>query len=905
MKRIVIFGERYSDNLGDGVICQCMEHLVSSCAGEGTSVTVRDLSCRESYDREFQPAQNLWHKLRCKLLLAVRGNPVFQRILQKKYTQEECRYINYNMIGTKHKVLSWCKENPADVVIFAGGELFKDYFLPYITYLTEGYGKQGAKIYFNACGVDSQNLEYVNRRFSKVLKNKAICALTTRSLPQTCEKLIDKQHYCFVPDPAICAKQVYQVGKNTDNPCIGLGVMAIDDLAEKKQKLLAFWSELVAELDNQGIPYRLFCNGEKADYAFAKEVALETGCGEDKLLPCPEAPEELVKQISGFTGVCAFRMHASIIAYALEIPFVSFAWDQKLYDFAASVKQSSQMVDWELVSAKEVLNKLKQYIHNVENHDALVTAIHAQVDAIVGGNRIQPQPCKVRILEGEKIKETFIHNMCHEQKRGYTVIAEYGGVDYATTFTVEGGCADLHLWLKDIPVEVIECMAKEIFLQFSGIQKMYFTYSLHSAEKKCSRAKGNHWKLLLPESRDALLERISSKQRYNLKREKRIVQETFQDMQFAHYSCDDVPIAVVEEYFRFKAITHGADYHMQAKEYLDKYRISDVYCLYLRGAVGSVLFSCEQGESVYLENLSYNPEFSKFSLGKILYEYFLDQLIAKNKKVLYLGGGQQEYKHYFGAVEDVTYDGVIYRSNIAFFREVWFPKAVKCVIQKVRFAGHKIKKAINLRARLQRFAAWVMFLFRWLWTLFCDPVDLQSCKGQKEFLICAHPDDESLFFYNTLQKNKDLFVICLSNRYDPVRRAEFAGAMEAYGVKGIICHGPDYPGMDWAMKRYILSILKKVRKLASPDRIFTHNRDGEYGHIHHKTVHSAVVRIFKNSKIYVPCFGEPDRNKWDEQKAGFCKAYYPSQDICNWFEDYFRQDEQMNRIDDTCREGTD
>ena len=213
MKRIVIFGERYADNLGDGVICQCMEHLVSSCAAEGTSVTVRDLSCREGYDREFRPAQSLWYKLRCKLLLAIRSNGVFQNILKKKYTQEEYNYIYHNMIGTKHKVLSWCRENPADVVIFAGGELFKDYFLPYITYLTEGYAKQGAKIYFNACGVDANNLEYANRRFAKVVKNKAVCGLTTRSFPESCKKLIDEQHYCFVPDPAICAKQVYQVEK--------------------------------------------------------------------------------------------------------------------------------------------------------------------------------------------------------------------------------------------------------------------------------------------------------------------------------------------------------------------------------------------------------------------------------------------------------------------------------------------------------------------------------------------------------------------------------------------------------------------------------------------------------------------------------------------------------------------
>lgn len=368
MKRIVIFGERYSDNLGDGVICQCMEHLVSSCTSEDTCVTVRDLSCRESYDKVFQPKQGLWYKLRCKLLLLIRNNRIFQSILQKKYTAEEYHYVYHNMIGTKHKVLAWCKENPADVVIFAGGELFKDYFLPYITYLTEGYEKQGAKIYFNACGVDSHNLEYVNRRFSKVLKNKAVCGITTRSLPETCEKLIDEAHYHFVPDPAICAKQVYQVERKTDTPCIGLGVMAVPELAEKKERLLAFWSELIAELEKREITYKLFCNGDKADYALAKEVALRTGCGEDKLLPCPSTPEELVKQIAGFAGVCAFRMHASIIAYAYGIPFVSFAWDQKMHDFGSYTQQRKQIIDWETISGADVVDILHRY----ENEDEII-----------------------------------------------------------------------------------------------------------------------------------------------------------------------------------------------------------------------------------------------------------------------------------------------------------------------------------------------------------------------------------------------------------------------------------------------------------------------------------------------------------------------------------------------------
>lgn len=382
MKSIVILGERYSKNLGDGVICQCVEGLVKKYAREDDSVVCIDLSCRENYGLRNDLDKKWISNCSDKIMSCLLSIPGIQQQFVRKMGKSVYTYWTWER-RDRAIVRGICARNHATDVIFAGGELFKDYFLFYMKYFVTEYGKTGSRIWFNACGCDANNTDYVTRAFRKVLGSQTIHRITTRSLPESCKALITPERYSFVPDPAICAADFFE--KNpTHEAQVGLGIMAIDDLAEKKDELLAFWSEVVRQLEKMGLSYKLFTNGALEDYQFAQELVAYLNIEEEKLLPQPQTPEGLIRQITAFDEICAFRMHSVIIAYAFQIPFAGFAWDQKIRDFSKYIGQEEQIVDWEKIDAADVVQIMHSCKFIQGKLEQLKSVIYAEFENELG-----------------------------------------------------------------------------------------------------------------------------------------------------------------------------------------------------------------------------------------------------------------------------------------------------------------------------------------------------------------------------------------------------------------------------------------------------------------------------------------------------------------------------------------
>ena len=101
---------------------------------------------------------------------------------------------------------------------------------------------------------------------------------------------------------------------------------------------------------------------------------------------------------------------------------------------------------------------------------------------------------------------------------------------------------------------------------------------------------------------------------------------------------------------------------MSSDEYRKKYHVTDLYALFDNCEKPiAVLLSCEQCEGVYLENLAYDINYSKFSPGKQLYHIYLHELINKHKKALYLLGGNLSYKKRYGSIYVHTFFCTVYR----------------------------------------------------------------------------------------------------------------------------------------------------------------------------------------------------------------------------------------------------
>lgn len=136
-------------------------------------------------------------------------------------------------------------------------------------------------------------------------------------------------------------------------------------------------------------------------------------------------------------------------------------------------------------------------------------------------------------------------------------------------------------------------------------------------------------------------------------------------------------------------------------------------------------------------------------------------------------------------------------------------------------------------------------------------LDIDDCTN---LMIVAHPDDETIWGGAHLMEGK-WFVVCMTNQFFTLRKKEYRNVLNSLGVKGIILDYPDlYKGLDgkWKIDQWKYNIqdalandVNTIINYKNWDQIVTHNPAGEYGHIHHKYVNTAVKNTCStNSKTF-------------------------------------------------------
>lgn len=262
-------------------------------------------------------------------------------------------------------------------------------------------------------------------------------------------------------------------------------------------------------------------------------------------------------------------------------------------------------------------------------------------------------------------------------------------------FCVDGTVIHLGLWLRELPVDVLRKSCRFLFGHYPRTETIQFVNCLTAPgpKERCTVLRRNHWMIEFPDTFEELSSRLSSKKRYNIRRQKRLAMELPGGYRIAEYTADTVPPEVIETYFALKRNQFGTDYHTSPTGYLSQYHVSHVYALQLSDGIGAIVMTCEQYPYVYLENLAYDPKYSSYSLGATLYDHVLQILISKGKRGLYLGYGKHQYKSLYGAIEQMVYCATIYRSSIRYFLEVRCPGYRKAIRS---FLGKALRR---LRAR--------------------------------------------------------------------------------------------------------------------------------------------------------------------------------------------------------------
>lgn len=375
-KKVVICGEVYSTNLGDAVIADTLAHLIQNLSCFKPHLL--DFSLRQAnqekllHEASFQTA--IYQKRRIERL--------FWRFVLAICSQERAISIWWFFKWKKQRYSFYQQElDGAIALVFGGGNILADnqFNFPLKIYgVADCAQKSNIPIFYYGCGVNRQWSTIATRLFQRAFRHCS--GLSLRDV-ESYQRIVERVptlpcQPAIVWDIAINCAEAYGVHRDSKSALIGLGICAPGALVRHSKSgadffqngLLQFWVEVARILTARSIPFQVFTNGSKEDQRFAEQV-IERMTAEG--LPVrsslyPQTAFELVKEISAFRAVVAFRLHACIIAHALAIPTVGLKWDSKVESFFQKCQRDRYCVDADRITPDQLIALVDDAISNYD-----------------------------------------------------------------------------------------------------------------------------------------------------------------------------------------------------------------------------------------------------------------------------------------------------------------------------------------------------------------------------------------------------------------------------------------------------------------------------------------------------------------------------------------------------------
>lgn len=143
---------------------------------------------------------------------------------------------------------------------------------------------------------------------------------------------------------------------------------------------------------------------------------------------------------------------------------------------------------------------------------------------------------------------------------------------------------------------------------------------------------------------------------------------------------------------------------------------------------------------------------------------------------------------------------------------------------------------------------------------------------KKKLMIVAHPDDETIFAGNTLWRDNGWKVISVTGGDNYIRKKEFDMVMDK--IMNRVSEVWDFnDDLNEEFPEELSKRLASVIRNGKYDIVATHNPDGEYGHIQHKSLFNIVSKIVPHNKLYVFGQGEELSKEDMEMKMELLKLY--------------------------------
>ena len=334
--RVAIFNVKYSPNLGDGVIAECLEHALRRCR-PGLEVISVDLAGRGSF------SQWSGRQRRAILGLMEGANPILRR---RFVPLAISLVVRFRLKSGWEARLDGC-----DFAIIGGGALIADADQNFPIKLSTALAlctKRRIPVAIGHVGVSSRWSEPGRRRFARALKETRLVSLSFRD-PASRDAWQEMFGGHGMPspevalDPGLLARETYgcrPVTRMTRRPLVGLCitnpmVLRLHGEGPHDSRYTREWFDgVVRGFVERGDEVVLFTNGSPEDETF--KDAIYAGL-ENKVSVTvadrPSRPRDLALLIGGLDAVLAHRLHACIVAYSYGVPAVGLKWDAKLVRF--------------------------------------------------------------------------------------------------------------------------------------------------------------------------------------------------------------------------------------------------------------------------------------------------------------------------------------------------------------------------------------------------------------------------------------------------------------------------------------------------------------------------------------------------------------------------------------------
>ncbi len=359
--RVGIFNVKYSPNLGDGLLSECLEsELVRN--NPGLTIESFDLAGRGNYASGG--------RYREAALGFLQSSPAMVRqSLASIILRQTLRQI----------VPVWRKRLASiDVAVAGGGNLFSDADLNFplkIDAACKLLRDAGIPVSVFAVGVSDNWSQKGEALFHRAFAGTRLLEASVRDT-RSADVWNRRLGRCGVPsarvvhDPGLLvAAHVPQIRMERTTPRIGLGLTNpitlryhADEQAIREADLTSWYVELVRGCLARGWQVNVFTNGSSEDDAYLARIrpalAAAAPSGDESQIafsPRFRRPSELAAHISGLDLLMAHRLHANIAAYSYAVPHIGFTWDAKVKSFFGRVGREKYLCTAGLETPSTVL----------------------------------------------------------------------------------------------------------------------------------------------------------------------------------------------------------------------------------------------------------------------------------------------------------------------------------------------------------------------------------------------------------------------------------------------------------------------------------------------------------------------------------------------------------------------